>query len=357
MTDYEDILANGQAIRIQNAEGKDLYPQTYAELVITDGTKDETLDVTLANLENASTKAIKAEEKRARAAEEANAKAISAEEKRATAAEDTLNSAIEAETKRAQKAEAALDDAKADKATTLDGYGIEDAYTKDEIDGMMTSAFHYKGTVDNYADLPTEGNVAGDVWNIVNADVEHGIKAGDNVAWTGTDWDVLAGIMDLSAYYTGEQVDAAILVETKRATAAEEANATAIEAEEKRAKKAEKANADAIEALEKSLGKDIEARVSAVEADLAAETKRATAAEEANAKAIVALNSDISAKIKAAEKRISANEDAIKAEEKRATAAEEANAKAIAAEEARAIAAEKALAKTLSGTLTYIVLD
>nr|DAP41093.1 MAG TPA: hypothetical protein [Caudoviricetes sp.] len=29
----------------------------------------------------------------------------------------------------------------------------------------------YKGSKDTYADLPTEGNVIGDVWNITTADI------------------------------------------------------------------------------------------------------------------------------------------------------------------------------------------
>lgn len=62
------------------------------------------------------------------------------------------------------------------------------------------SALEYKGSKDTYADLPTTGNKKGDVWNIVNADAAHGVNAGDNVAWNGTTWDVLAGTVDLSAY-------------------------------------------------------------------------------------------------------------------------------------------------------------
>lgn len=73
-------------------------------------------------------------------------------------------------------------------------------YTKTEIDGKLTGAFHYKGTKSTFAALPTEGNEVGDVWNIETADVENDIKAGDNVAWTGTAWDVLSGVVDLSAY-------------------------------------------------------------------------------------------------------------------------------------------------------------
>jgi len=93
-----------------------------------------------------------------------------------------------------------LDNAKADKATTLAGYGITDAYTKTEVDGKLTGAFHYKGTKASYAELPSTGNVQGDVWNITAADSAHNVKAGDNVVWNGEDWDVLSGIVDLSAY-------------------------------------------------------------------------------------------------------------------------------------------------------------
>lgn len=77
---------------------------------------------------------------------------------------------------------------------------FDDAYTKDEVDAKMSSALEYKGSKDTYADLPTTGNKKGDVWNIVNADAAHGVNAGDNVAWNGTTWDVLAGTVDLTAY-------------------------------------------------------------------------------------------------------------------------------------------------------------
>jgi len=91
---------------------------------------------------------------------------------------------------------------KADKSTTLAGYGITNAYTKTEVDSKVASVFHYKGSVQTYADLPSTGQEVGDVWNVVTADATHGIKAGDNVAWTGSGWDVLAGEIDLSAYAT-----------------------------------------------------------------------------------------------------------------------------------------------------------
>ena len=87
-----------------------------------------------------------------------------------------------------------------DTPTTLSGYGITDAYTKTEIDGKIASSFHYKGSVNTYDQLPTSGNVTGDVWNVATADTTHGIKAGDNVCWDGTNWDILAGVTDLSVY-------------------------------------------------------------------------------------------------------------------------------------------------------------
>jgi hypothetical protein len=90
--------------------------------------------------------------------------------------------------------------AKQSPATSLAGYGITDAYTKTEINSMVSSVLHYKGTKTSYSDLPKTGNVVGDVWNIENANTLHGVRAGDNVAWNGTAWDVLAGTIDLSTY-------------------------------------------------------------------------------------------------------------------------------------------------------------
>ncbi|MBO7042953.1 hypothetical protein J6W34_00020 [bacterium] len=95
--------------------------------------------------------------------------------------------------------QAALD-LKANQSTT---------YTKTEVDNAISaavaSAVRYKGTVANYSDLPTSGNVVGDMWNITNADSSHGIKAGDNVVWNGTSWDNQGGTVDLSNYYTKSQ--------------------------------------------------------------------------------------------------------------------------------------------------------
>lgn len=64
----------------------------------------------------------------------------------------------------------------------------------------LTMVYQYKGSVATYADLPTTGQKVGDVWNVETADPDHGIKAGDNVAWDGAQWDALGGNHDLSEY-------------------------------------------------------------------------------------------------------------------------------------------------------------
>ena len=64
----------------------------------------------------------------------------------------------------------------------------------------LTMVYQYKGSVATYADLPTTGQKVGDLWNVETADPDHGIKAGDNVAWDGAQWDILGGNHDLSGY-------------------------------------------------------------------------------------------------------------------------------------------------------------
>lgn len=82
---------------------------------------------------------------------------------------------------------------------------VESALTK------VTGFAKYAGSVDNYSDLPTSGLNTGDVWNIVNADTVHQIKAGDNVIWNGKAWDNLSGFVDLSNYPTNKDVAKAIV--------------------------------------------------------------------------------------------------------------------------------------------------
>lgn len=64
----------------------------------------------------------------------------------------------------------------------------------------LATVYKYKGSVETYADLSTSGQQVGDVYNIKQADPDHNIDAGDNVAWDGEKWDILAGDTDLSGY-------------------------------------------------------------------------------------------------------------------------------------------------------------
>ena len=93
---------------------------------------------------------------------------------------------------------------KANKATTLEGYGITDAYTKTELDGKLVGAMRFKGNVDTYADLPSTGQVHGDMWNVLDT--------GDNYAWNSdtSSWDNLSGVVNLADYAKTADVTSAI---------------------------------------------------------------------------------------------------------------------------------------------------
>lgn len=91
----------------------------------------------------------------------------------------------------------------------------------------LTTVYRAKGTVANYADLPTDAK-EGDVYNITNADKEHNIKAGDNVVYTAEKtWDNLSGIVDLSDYV---QKDGNKVLSDNNYTSEEKAQLAALEA-------------------------------------------------------------------------------------------------------------------------------
>ena len=62
-------------------------------------------------------------------------------------------------------------------------------YNKSQVDSKFTSVYIFKGSVDTIEDLPTEGNVIGDVWNVRKNDT--------NYAWTSEGWDTLGGTAEL----------------------------------------------------------------------------------------------------------------------------------------------------------------
>ena len=110
---------------------------------------------------------------------------------------------------------------KADKATTLEGYGITDAYTKAEIDAKTSSFMKYKGQVETTNDLPSDAEI-GDVYNVKST--------GSNYAWDGSDWDKLSETIDLSTFAEKTEVNEKVgavasdlQLEAERAKAAEKA--------------------------------------------------------------------------------------------------------------------------------------
>ena len=83
---------------------------------------------------------------------------------------------------------------------------------RNEIADKVSSAYIYKGSVSDVSKLPANGNVKGDVYNVINANGAPGdvnyTPAGTNYAWDGEKWDALGGVVDLSNYATTATTDA-----------------------------------------------------------------------------------------------------------------------------------------------------
>lgn len=107
--------------------------------------------------------------------------------------------------------------AKADKTTTLGGYGITDAYTKDEINAKISAVYKPAGSV-VFSALPALAeNVLGNVYNVTDAftTTNNFVEGAGNKYPKGTNvvvvkvgdaykYDVLAGFVDLSGYVEKE---------------------------------------------------------------------------------------------------------------------------------------------------------
>lgn len=103
------------------------------------------------------------------------------------------------------------------KATTLDGYGITNAYTKDEINAKISAVYKPAGAV-AFAELPSLAeNVLGNVYNVTDAftTTNNFVEGAGNKYPKGTNvvvvkvgdaykYDVLAGFVDLSGYVEKE---------------------------------------------------------------------------------------------------------------------------------------------------------
>lgn len=68
----------------------------------------------------------------------------------------------------------------------------------------IATAVIYKGSVENYAALPSSDVRNGDMYNVEAADSEHGIDAGTNVVWNGTSWDPMAPMVVFEGISTTE---------------------------------------------------------------------------------------------------------------------------------------------------------
>lgn len=75
---------------------------------------------------------------------------------------------------------------------------------EDEINSKISSVYKVRGTKNTYADLPTENNTIGDVYNVIAANGN--TPAGTNYVCTASagtreeQWDALGGTIDLSGY-------------------------------------------------------------------------------------------------------------------------------------------------------------
>ncbi len=110
--------------------------------------------------------------------------------------------------------------------TTINGYGITDAYTKTEVDGLVSGVLHYKGTKASSSALPSSGNVTGDVWHVTDTGAEY--------AWDGSVWQELGTAVDLSGYLQSSDIASWAKADTKPSYALSEitgaADVQAIEA-------------------------------------------------------------------------------------------------------------------------------
>lgn len=92
-------------------------------------------------------------------------------------------------------------------------YNKSEVYTKGETDTAISTAvssvYRYKGSVATFDALPVTGMV---VWDVYDVRAEFDIwddhfPAWTDVAWNGTSWNPLGGELDLSDYYTKEEID------------------------------------------------------------------------------------------------------------------------------------------------------
>ena len=95
---------------------------------------------------------------------------------------------------------AAIDKAFSSK-TSIEDYGITDAYNKAEVDAKVASVYKPKGSVETYSELADKQATAavGDVWDVRDT--------GMNYAWTvDQTWDALGFTIDLTDYLRKDEL-------------------------------------------------------------------------------------------------------------------------------------------------------
>ena len=206
-------------------------------------------------------------------------------------------------------------------AKAADVYTKDSVYNKSEVDQKLVAVYKFKGTKATYSELPSEGNVKGDVWNVAG---ENGlIPAGTNYAWDGEKWDALGGQFDTSALESRISANETAIA----------GNVTAIANEKSRA-----------EGIEGGLRSDLSAAQEAIE-DLQESIEAITGGSNGSGTISNQINTAVSNLKGDVENydTLGKLEDAIVAEVGRAKQAESANAELVADEEERALAAEAGL--------------
>ena len=89
---------------------------------------------------------------------------------------------------------------KANKATTLSGYGIQDAYTKDQVDAKVASVYRVKGSVADFDSLPSTASV-GDVYNLDDTGANYVC-----ITASPAEWDKLSETVDLTGCIASDVV-------------------------------------------------------------------------------------------------------------------------------------------------------
>lgn len=84
---------------------------------------------------------------------------------------------------------------------------VDSGHLRTYIEKKVFALYRYKGSVHALSDLPTEGMVEGDTYNVETKSslvmtvdgqpVTIQVNAGDNIAWTGKVWDPLPGFIDV----------------------------------------------------------------------------------------------------------------------------------------------------------------